>query len=739
MFAKVIVDIAHAAVDRAFTYRVPAGLDIRPGHHVLVPFGQGSHVQEGFVLSLSEESGLEEGVAVKDVLSSVEPYTVLLPEQIVLAEWMQEAYHCLLVDALRLMIPAQLRGSRVHEKRERIVYLADPGSEFVSRSRIQTDVVELLKKTGQPMSVTDIKAFLPGAVPAIAALLKKGVLHESSFTVFRRPEYSSRKEAVPELTEEQAAALTEVDALSPKETALLYGVTGSGKTEVYLRCIEECLDAGKGAIVLVPEIALTPQTVGRFAARFGDRIAVLHSRLSAGERFDEWRRIRLGKAPIVIGARSAVFAPVEDLGLIIIDEEHESSYQSEITPRYQALDIARRRVKMNGGKLLLGSATPSLLSYYRALSGSYRLIELRHRVGGRPLPTVTIADMRAEFLEGNNGIFSSLLIQKLDACLKDGHQAMLFLNRRGYSTFVSCRACGYVLTCDNCDISMTYHKSQNAVRCHYCGAKKPLPQVCPNCGKPFIKYFGIGTEQVEEQIQKWFPGTRTIRMDADTVSRRDAYDQILSAFGRGEAQILVGTQMIAKGHDFPNVTLVGVIAADTTLRFPDYRSGERTFQLLTQVSGRAGRDKDPGEVVMQTYAPDHPVLRFARVQDYPGFYQYEIAQRKKCLYPPFSLFIRLLLSGENEDALIERGKEYAKALEADLRSALGEDGQGDLLLLLAAPAPIARIAGQSRYQILVKLLLTKRLPQALHAVYDFETSHREDGFLKIEINPQDMF
>jgi primosomal protein N' (replication factor Y) len=739
MFAKVIVDIAHAAVDRAFTYRIPEGLDVRPGHHVLLPFGQGNHVKEGFVLSVSEESGLGDDVIVKDVLSLAEPYTVLLPEQIELAEWMQEAYHCLLVDALRLMIPAQLRGSRIHEKRERIVYLSDPAAEFESRSHIQTDVVELLKKTGQPMAVRDIKAFLPGSASAIAALLKKGVLSESSYTVFRRPEYSSRKENVPELTEEQAAALRNMDALSPGQTALLYGVTGSGKTEVYLRCIEACLQQGRGAIVLVPEIALTPQTVGRFAARFGDRIAVLHSRLSAGERFDEWRRIRLGKAPIVIGARSAVFAPVENLGLIIIDEEHESSYQSEITPRYHALDVSRRRIKRNGGRLLLGSATPSLLSYYRALNGSYRLIELKHRVGDRPLPAVSIADMRAEFLNGNNGIFSSLLLLKLEACLKQGHQAMLFLNRRGYSTFVSCRACGYVLTCDNCDISMTYHKVQNAVRCHYCGAKKPMPSICPNCGKSFIKYFGVGTEQVEEQLQKWFPGTKTARMDADTVAHRDAYEQILSAFGRGETQILIGTQMIAKGHDFPNVTLVGVVAADTTLNFPDYRSAERTFQLLTQVSGRAGRDKDPGQVVMQTYLPDHPVLQFARVQDYPGFYQYEIAQRKKCLYPPFSLFIRLLLSGENEDALIERGKTYAKTLETDLLTALGTEGRNDLLLLLAAPAPITRIAGQSRYQILVKLLRTKRLPQALHAVYDFETSHREDGFLKIEINPQDMF
>ena len=739
MYAKVIVDIAHAAVDRAFTYRIPDGLDVRPGQHVLLPFGQGDHVKEGFVLSVSKESDLDDGVAVKDILTCAEPYTVLLPEQLALAEWMQEAYHCLLVDALRLMIPSQLRGSRIHEKRERIVALADTCAPFSSKSGIQADVVNLLQKTGQPMSVRDIKAFLPGSGPAITSLLKKHVLTENSFTVFRRPEYRSEINEAPVLTYEQAAALEEIDALPAGQTALLYGVTGSGKTEVYLRCIEECLRQDKGAIVLVPEIALTPQTVGRFSSRFGDRIAVLHSRLSAGERFDEWRRIRLGKAPIVIGARSAVFAPVDNLGLIIIDEEHETSYQSEITPRYHALDIARRRMKTSGGKLLLGSATPSLLSYYRALNGSYRLIELRHRVGGRPLPSVSIADMRGEFLNGNNSIFSSMLISRLGECLKHGHQAMLFLNRRGYSTFVSCRACGYVLTCDNCDIAMTYHKSQNAVRCHYCGSRKPLPSICPNCGKPFIKYFGVGTEQVEEQIQKWFPGTRTVRMDADTVSRRDAYEQILSSFGKGDAEILIGTQMIAKGHDFPNVTLVGVVAADTTLNFPDYRSAERTFQLLTQVSGRAGRDKDPGQVVMQTYVPDHPVLQFAKVQDYPSFYQYEIAQRKKCLYPPFSLFIRLLLSSEEEKVLIERGKEYAKALEAELKTALGAEGKDDLLLLLASPAPIARIAGMNRYQILVKLLRTKRLPQALHAVYGFETAHRGDGFLKIEINPQDMF
>lgn len=743
MYAKVLVDIANSAVDRAFTYGIPNGLPVEPGHHVLVPFGQGNTPKEGFVLSLMPESDLPGGVSCKDVSSIIEPYTVLLPEQIALAYWMRDAYHCLLIDALRLMIPSQLRGGRVKEKRQRVIRLNDSaeGEQAAQalRSVRQKEVYTLLKQTGQPMSVKDVNAFIPGASPAVSALLKKGVLLEDSYTVFRKPSYGIEQDEKPSLTEEQQQSLKAVDSMGSGETALLYGVTGSGKTEIYLRCIEECLDCGKGALVLVPEIALTPQTVGRFSARFGERIAVLHSRLSPGERFDEWRRIRLGKASIVIGARSAVFAPVRSPGLIVIDEEHENSYQSETTPRYHALDVARRRIRESGGKLLLGSATPSLMSYYRALNGSYKLIELKNRVCNRPMPAVEVVDMRDEFMGGNNGIFSEKLLLRLGECLKSNNQAMLFINRRGYSTFVSCRGCGYVLKCDNCDISMTYHKAQNAIRCHYCGAKKPLPAVCPNCGKPFIKYFGVGTEQVEEQVKKAFPAAKCLRMDTDTVTRKDAYEEILSAFARREAQILIGTQMIAKGHDFPNVTLVGVVAADTTLNFPDFRSAERTFQLLSQVSGRAGRDTLPGHVVLQTYSPEHPVLRFARSHDYPGFFQYEIAQRRKCLYPPFSLFIRILLSGKSESELGQRGEAFAKELEAKVRETLGEEGRGDLLLLLASPAPIARIAGQYRYQILLKILRTKRLPALLRTVYDFETEHREGGFGKVEINPQDMF
>ncbi len=743
MFAKVIVDIAHGAVDRAFTYHIPDALPVRPGHHVSLPFGQGNKTTEGFVLSLSETSGLEDSVRCKDILSILEPYPVLTEEQLQLAHWMKDTYNCLLIDALRLMIPSQLRGGRVHEKKERVVRLREEADTeaFMSacKSPVQKEVVSLLKKSGQPMAVRDIAAMIPKASAAIAPLLKKGLIEEDSFTVFRRPGYGALQEGRPRLTEEQSQALQGFEAMAPGRIALLRGVTGSGKTEVYLRCIESCLSRGEGAIVLVPEIALTPQTVGRFSARFGDKIAVLHSRLSPGERFDEWRRIRLGRAPIVIGARSAVFAPVENLKLILIDEEHESSYQSETAPRYQALDVARKRMSVLGGKILLGSATPSLLSYYRALNGSYTLLELPHRVQNRPLPQVLLQDMREEFLMGNNGIFSQKLLTLLGQCFREGHQAMLFINRRGYSTFVSCRACGYVLKCDNCDISMTYHKSENRTRCHYCGAVQPLPKECPNCRKPFIKHFGIGTEQVEEQVQKFFPQIKCLRMDTDTVRTKNAYEDILSAFRRGEAQVLIGTQMIAKGHDFPNVTLVGVISADTTLNYPDYRSAERTFHLLTQVAGRAGRDKNPGEVVLQTYSPEHPVLRFAVNHDFVGFFQYEIAQRKKSLYPPFSLFLRVIVQGEEEASLNERGKRYAMELEKIIRQALGKEGEGDLLLLYASPAPISRIAGQYRYQILCKLLRTKRLPAVLRAVYAFENGCHEEGLGRIEINPQDMY
>ena len=756
---EVIVDIAHANVDKLFTYVVPDDVRVQPGSHVLVPFGSGNRAREGFAIRVFEEGdaaanpAAETGaVTLKNVLRVLEPYPILTSEQIDLAYWMQKSYHCLLVDALRLMIPAQMRGGRVKEKIERTIQLSAPdrADEMLaslldkngkSRAPRQTEVLELLANARIEFSIADVTSYIPGSAGAISALIKRGFLVEGGHVTFRRPDLgaiSPDKHVTLSDAQERAVEAVAEAMRSGEGTLLLHGVTGSGKTEVYMHAIERCLSAGRQAIMLVPEISLTPQTVGLFRERFEDGIAVLHSRLSAGERFDEWRRIRLGKASVAVGARSAVFAPMENVGLIIVDEEHEPSYFSEVTPRYNAIEVAVHRAKAFHAPLLLGSATPSLLTYFRAQSGRYRLLELPERVQNRPLPEVEIIDMREEFRAGNNGIFSGRLVQLLQECVEQDRQAMLFINRRGYSTFVSCRSCGYVILCDNCDISMTYHKGENRLRCHFCGAVKPLPHVCPQCGKPFIKYFGVGTEQVEEQLKALFPNTATIRLDTDTVRTKDSMQQLLGAFARGDAHFLVGTQMIAKGHDFPNVTLVGVVAADSTLMIPDYRSTERTFQLLTQVAGRAGRDENPGRVVIQTYSPGHPAVRFARTHDYKSFYAYELEQRKKAVFPPFSLFVRLLFSGDDEGSLGRFVQQYAEELHQALLTALSRDGEKDVLLYSATPAPIRRKQGVYRYQILIKLLRTARLGGAIQTIYTFANDHRNELFAMVEVNPQDM-
>ncbi len=747
MQCAVIADIAHANVDKVFTYQIPDALPVRTGHHVLFPFGAGNRLKEGFVVDVFPDRPHD--FQLKSIAQILEPYTVLLPDQIELANWMQRSYHCLLVEALRLMIPAQLRGGRVHEITERTVMAAPEldraaalaslcGKDGKPRAPRQYEIMELLLDSGLEMSAADVQAFVPGSQSALTALIRKGYVLENAQVSFRRPDAGLSVQTSPvELTHAQHAALEAITG-ARDGVFLLHGVTGSGKTEVYMHAIEDCLHNDRSAIMLVPEISLTPQTVGLFRARFGDGVAVLHSRLSIGERFDEWRRIRLNRARVVVGARSAVFAPVASLGLIVIDEEHESSYQSESAPRYHALEVAKKRVDQADAKLLLGSATPSLQSYFRAQSGRYRLLELPERVQSRPMPTVEIVDMREEFIHGNNGIFSGRLKTLLGECIRQDEQAMLFLNRRGYSTFVSCRACGEVVTCPNCDISMTYHKTENRMRCHFCGASQPVPVLCPSCRKPFVKYFGIGTEQVEEQLHALFPDLKTLRMDTDTMRHKGSMQQLLSAFAAGEAQVLIGTQMIAKGHDFPRVTLVGVIAADATLRIPDYRSTERSFQLFTQVAGRAGRDKSPGRVVIQTYSPTHPAIRFAREHDYKSFFAYELAERRKALFPPYSLFIRILFSSTDAETLAASVQEYANCLESELHGRLGETGGKDLLYYKASEAPIRRRQGQYRYQILIKLLRTQRTADMIRLVYAYADQHRNDLFALVEINPQDM-
>lgn len=742
MYAQIIIDIANSAIDRVFTYLIPASLNVEPGHHVLVPFGRGNSPKEGFVLSVSESTSVQD---CKSIFKTIEPYPVLLPCQLELCSWMQTAYHCLAVDALRLMIPAQLRGSRIKEKFEKTLKLAEGLNRDSClgsmRSPLQKEVFKLLWDSGVEMARTDVLAFIPNSSQAINALVKKGWVITNEHSVFRRPAGYNAAHSVHQLTNEQAEVSQRVchDMGVGASTFLLHGVTGSGKTEVYLKCIEHCLSLGKRAIVLVPEIALTPQTASRFCNRFGDDVAILHSKLSHGERFDEWRRIRLGSAKIVIGARSAIFAPINNLGLIIIDEEHENSYQSETSPRYQAIEIAQHRAKSQGATVLLGSATPSLLSYYRAQSGRYKLLELNNRVLNRPLPAVKVIDMRDEFLNGNNGLFSNALKNELAQCFSLGQQAMLFINRRGYSTFLACPKCGYVEKCPNCDISMTYHKASSKLKCHYCGSSRAPKKVCPQCASPNMRQHGFGTEQVEETVKEFFPNIKCLRLDTDTTARKGAMDAILNDFSKGKAQVLIGTQMIAKGHDFPMVTLVGVISADTTLNLPDFRAAERTFQLLTQVAGRAGRDEAKGKVIIQTNAPTHPIVRFAQTHDYTRFYQYEILQRRKGLYPPYSVFVRLLFRGGDEQTLQSFGRELATVLEQLLVNRPKDEPIDDLLLLSAAPSPVSRLQGQYRYQIVIKLLRTKQLPSALKCIYDTCKERCQSFVPNIEINPQEMF
>ena len=551
-----------------------------------------------------------------------------------------------------------------------------------------------------------------------------------------------RDTAPPPSAEQEEAIAALCRSLDERKGAfILKGVTGSGKTEVYLRAMSHCLTQGRTAIMLVPEISLTPQTVERFRARFGEGVAVLHSRLSIGERYDEWRRIRLGQVQVVVGARSAVFAPLQDIGLIVIDEEHESTYKSDKTPRYHAMDVAQWRCEKSGGVLLLGSATPALETWHRAQNGEWGILELTRRINGKPLPEVQIIDMRQELAAGNRSIFSSELYAAMKECYFAGRQMILFLNRRGYATFVSCRSCGEALTCPHCDVSMTYHKMDHTVRCHYCDYQMKVPSVCPQCGQATLKHFGAGTQQVEEQVAKYLPGIRITRMDYDTTRGKDGHYRLLNEFSEKRSDVLIGTQMIAKGLDFPEVTLVGVIAADAALHVPDFRSAERTFQLLTQVAGRAGRDKDAGRVIIQTYSPQHPSIQLSAQHDFEGFYRYEIANREESLFPPFADFVRFLFIGENDEEVAAQCRSFSDELRPYIEAAMHEAGMeiSALLYSSAHAAPLHWLREEYRHQIILKLRRTEHTPQLFQAMAWFARTKREQGcFAVMEINPQSM-
>ena len=665
MVAEVIINSKAKQLNRTFDYNIPKEMEelILIGSKVLVPFGKMKTLEEAHVVKIKEKSQYE----IKDI-AKVE--NGLTNKQIELANWMAKRYFCNISDCIRLMqtpgTNAKDVNKRIQDKKINVVYLKKDFEEInfeIETKKIKSEKqIRILNfvKDNEGCTIPDIEAFTDCSRAIVNTLIKNEYLELVEQKVERNPLENKNIENTNnlKLTEEQQNAFNKIStSMDSKkyEEFLLYGVTGSGKTEVYLQLIDKAQKVGKSAIVLVPEISLTPQMLDRFISRFGkETIAVLHSKLSIGERHDEWERIKENKAKIVIGARSAIFAPVKDLGIIIIDEEHDSSYKSEASPKYDAKEVAKKIAKQENVPLVLGSATPDLRTFYNAKeTEKITLLELTKRANNSNLPKVEIVDLKQELANGNRSMLSFDLYQAIEQNLKDKLQTILFLNRRGYSTFIMCRNCGYTVKCKNCNISMTYHSYENKLKCHYCGYEEKVVTKCPECGSDKIRYFGTGTQKLEQEILKQFPQAKTIRMDVDTVTKKNSHEQILNKFKNDGIDILIGTQMVVKGHHFPNVTLVGVIAADSSLNIDDYRANERTFQILTQVAGRAGREKIQGNVIIQTYNPDSFSIQCAKEQNYHKFYNTEIVLREQLKYPPFCDIIVIGFNGTDEKQIQE--------------------------------------------------------------------------------------
>ena len=731
-YAGVIIDISHEKVDRSFTYRIPEEMekDLRIGMVVRVPFGRGDHSRKGYVVSISEESGYDPSL-VKTILSVENSEETTESRMIVLAAWIRETYGCTMIQALRTVFPIQEKMRNKEKRRiclavERAVVEEKLTGLSPSRYKARIRLLEALLAAGDEGLDGTAAARTLGAVPSVTGpLVREGLIRIEEENTWRIPfdRDSLPREMPKQLNPEQSEALSQIleewetDAPRP---VLLHGVTGSGKTEVYMELIRRVLSEGKQVIVLIPEIALTYQTLRRFYAQFGDQVSVLHSRLSAGERYDQFRRAREGDARIMVGPRSALFTPFSSLGLIIIDEEHEPAYASESTPRYHARETAVFRASEEGARVVMGSATPSMEAYFKTCSGEYRLVSLKGRYEERALPAVSVVDMRREMQEGNRSILSRTLAEAMKTSLDQGGQVMLFLNRRGYAGFVSCRSCGYVVKCRHCDVSLSQHRNGKMI-CHYCGYETETPVVCPSCGSRYIGGFRAGTEQVEQVVAKAFPEARILRMDLDTTRAKGSYDSILSAFATHSADILIGTQMIVKGHDFPDVTLVGVISADLSLNESDFRSGERTMQLLMQAAGRAGRGSRNGMAVIQTYHPEHYSIKAAASHDYESFYKEEISYRMLMEYPPCSHMLILHATCENEE-LLQKGMFFLRQF-----AERNQDRTG-IRIIGPAPESIGRIKDMYRMALYLrhpeeKLLIRirKNLEKYIEANTGFRT------------------
>ena len=730
MIAKVIVDVAHSEVDRVFDYISIDG--VNEGDRVLVPFGR--QTIEGFVVGFSSASDLPYE-KLKAIVKRLDDFSALNEETLKLAEFLRDTYHVPFALALRQFIPSELRGGKVKEKTVLIVTLSDiPIEEMISSLKksatAQIGIIETLAKTKRT-GYTELSEKFGSS--AIRTLEKRGFLTVTEEKSGRTP-YTLLENSAKDvkLTPEQARAVYGIEN-TDKRTSLLFGVTGSGKTEVYLKLISDTLKKGKTAIMLVPEISLTPQMLRQLRARFQGEVSILHSKLSAGEKFDEWLRLKRGEAKIAIGARSAIFAPLDNLGLIVIDEEHDGSYEAENSPRYKTIEVAEERARLSGAKIVLGSATPSVESYDKAIGGEYYLAEMKTRINGKNLPEFIVADMRQEIRRGNESIFSSDLKSEIEDCLKQGNQAIIFFNRRGYSRQVLCRDCGNVIRCENCDVALNYHKDQGVLKCHFCNATYKMPSACPECGSINLSYNGIGTQKVVDEIKRLFPSARLLRMDNDTTSGKEGHFKILKDFSDKKADILVGTQMVAKGHDFPAVTLVGILDADMSLYFSDYRSGERTYQLITQVAGRSGRADKKGKVVLQTYNPDNEVLRFAINYDYVGFFEREKAVRKSTNFPPYSLVLRIMVEADDDKAAMEGLKEvYFRVKEVYDRE------RDKFTFFNKMKCPVKRIKNKYRYEILMRIPPDdKRLKDE---IYNLALKDKKPGVLTyVEENPSNLY
>ncbi len=738
-YADVIVDISLEKLDKTYQYAIPEHLSETAviGAKVEVPFGGGNRKLEGYIMDTSD-TPVFDPARTKEILSVVQGAVSLERRLITLAYWMKEHFGGTMNEALKTVLPVK---QEVRNLKKRTLVLTADRESFdayyaLAVKRNYEARIRLLNalKERPEFDYTEAEQKLKVSSATIEAVSRDGILSVREETVYRNPAKGILVTEKPKLNEEQQTAVETVwkdYAAGKRGTYLLFGVTGSGKTEVYLELIERVISEGKQAIMLIPEISLTFQTVRRFYERFGDRVSVLHSRLSAGERYDQYVRAREGAIDVMIGPRSALFTPFERLGLILMDEEQEGAYKSEGTPKYHARETAEYLAELTGASLLLGSATPSLEAYARAKAGEYRLLTLTKRAKEAVMPKVEIVDLRQELAEGNRSMFSRKLRDKMEERLAKGEQIMLFLNRRGYAGTVSCRACGEGMKCPHCDVSLTFHKG-GKLMCHYCGYETIQPKLCPACGSKYIGLFGTGTQKVEEAVLREFPEAKVLRMDADTTKNKGGHEKIVEAFAKGEAQVLIGTQMIVKGHDFPKVTLVGIIAADLSLYAGDYRAAERTFCLLAQAAGRAGRDQLPGDVVIQTYQPEHYSIVTAATEDYESFFAQEMAYRRLLRYPPVAHVLAILIQGESEVSAKAAATRIAGALQAAKRP---EEGFGTVSG--PVPAGLAKANDMYRFLIYVRSAEYTRLME-FHRVAEAEKLLTESSMkcnIQFDFNP----